>query len=168
MSNDGISDAKSQAIIVSQNPDPLRAKYFSVVSPEEDRYQFEAAVEAFRQAGMPFSIIANAGEEKGYDVKKGEIDVALLQDSGVISAQSGLEQKEDSLVAFQKRGEVVDQDRLLASSEQSQSLIPISQALTTGQDNKIIEVIEGIAIFKDRQKTIDTDTTTPLIEDEAA
>lgn len=105
MSN--ITTQQSNNLTVQNNPAPLRAKYFSVVSPEEDRYQFEAAVEAFRQAGMPFSVIANVGEEKGYKVKKGEIDIALLQDSGVIAAQSGLEQKEDTTVAFQKRGEVV-------------------------------------------------------------
>jgi hypothetical protein len=151
-----ITDPKTGAVVVQNNPTPLHAKYFSVVSPDEDRYQFEKAVEAFRQAGMPFSIIANVGEEKGYDVKRGEVDANFFQNPENLASQSGLEQKEDALIAFQKRGEVVsNQDHLLASSEQSASLVPISQALTTPQADKIIEVIEGIAILKDEQLAID-------------
>jgi hypothetical protein len=143
---------KSQAndLTLASNPSPLRAKYFSVVSPEEDRYQFEKAVEAFRQAGMPFSIIANVGEELGYQVERGEVEAALLENAQIISAQSGAEKKEDMMLAFQKRGEVVDEDRLLASAESSQALVPVSQALMAPQNSKVIEVIEGIAIYKEQ------------------
>jgi len=88
----------------SSNSALIRAKSFKVNSPTHNFAQYINTIKAYALAGMPFEHIANAGDDLGDMVERGEIDAPIQEGWG------------------EKVGETIEPDPITANSQQEQKL----------------------------------------------
>lgn len=131
----------------AQDVSTTRAKSFKIKTSIRDYAQYANTIKAYAQAGMPFEHIANAGEQLGDIVEKGELDASLAL--GWQGKAGEIAEDEGRIIAWQSRGEKVPLNNQLSSAPTGSSeLITISNTLTTVglKSEKTIEVVEGINV----------------------
>lgn len=140
--------------IPSSPQNPTRVNYYKIISPPQDFGQYNRTLKAYLKAGMPLEHIANAGEQIGDPVEKGQVDAPILPSQKAAEIREGTGQ----VMAWQNRGEVVTLRPQLGTSEglTGTELIITTQELASNQvgQNQSIEVIEGIAIDTAPQELI--------------
>jgi hypothetical protein len=138
---------------------PILAKHFKIHAKEEDYQQFLRTTQAFLEAGLPFEIIAKAGEFLGSKVEKGEIDAALLETENELQAIGQLKEADQKAIAWQNRGETISDTRQLSDPNLSGKEIVLvsSQLSTTQPGNNIRSVLEVIAIVKEKRLAVESD-----------
>lgn len=133
-------------------PSRIRAKSFRVNSGKQNYAQYVSTVKAYVLAGMPFEHIANAGEQLGDEVERGELD-APLQEGWEAKVGETVED-ESKILSWQNRGEVISVTRQIASPNPvtGQEVVQSTRDLATGQNHQQnLNVLEGIAVFNNPQ-----------------
>lgn len=131
---------------------PTRAKSFKIKSATHNFAQYVRTVKAYALAGLPLVHIANAGEEIGDLVERGEIDASLLESSQ--SKAGEIKEDENKILAWQNRGEKISIVNQLPSAQplKETEIVPISNTVTMPQANppQTANVLEGIAVFNNQ------------------
>lgn len=148
-------NSPSMQVISSDNPSSAtRAKSFKVRTSVRDYNQYVNTIKAYAQAGLPFEHIANAGEQIGDGVEKGELDAAVAQ--GWQGKAGEIAEDQGKIMAWQSRGERVPLNNQLSSASSGGSeLITISNEISTVEpkSEKTIEVVEGINVVNQQPQS---------------
>lgn len=147
----------------SNTPEPTfrqqrlsRAKFFKIKASTGNYGQYATTIKAYASAGMPFEHIANAGEQLGDPVERGEID-------GPIPVQDGFQQKvgevaedESKILAWQNRGDKISVIPQLVSPStlNGSGLVTTTQNPATNlssEGKQTLDVVEGINVIKQPQ-----------------
>ncbi len=127
----------------------IRAKSFKISSAMGNFAQYVRTVKAYALAGLPLVHIANAGEEIGDLVERGEIDASVLENSQ--SKAGEIAEDENKILAWQNRGEKIYIMNQLPSAQplKETEIVPVTNNLVTAnpKQEQTLNVVEGIAVF---------------------
>ena len=140
-----------QKEVVVREVAPVRAKHYKVTlnAPSTDRPQILETIKAYIAAGMPLGHIANATEDLGYQVERGQTDAPLKP---LTEKRAEIIENKSQIIAWHDRGEVVPlANRLSATPGSGQELEVSAQSLVVAAagDEEVIEIIEGIAVVSE-------------------
>lgn len=123
----------------------VRAKSFKVKTTNLDYSQYVNTIKAYALAGMPFEHIANAGDHLGDIVERLELDAPIQQSWKTTVGE--IAEKEDQIMAWQTRGEVVSVSHQLSDpSVTGLEIVVQSTEVVIPENEQKIDVVEGIAV----------------------
>lgn len=145
-----------------------RAKSYQIgIDPSSPNYeQYVRVVKAYAAAGMTFADIANAADELGDQVVRGETDAPIKD--GRQRKIGEIVEDEDRILAWQDRGEKISitapqAPQLTAASSMSLKSATVSQVpATRNLGDKKIGVIEGIDVRSPNYNSISTPSNEQL------
>lgn len=137
-----------------------RAKSFQIRASQTNYDQIATTIKAYAVAGMPFEHIANAGEEIGEVVERGEIDASIKD--GWQDKKGEIAEDRGKILAWQSRGERISVIAQISSPLNNKDLAPYTENSVTNlyTQPQTIDVIEGISAVTTNQPSL-SDKTTP-------
>lgn len=163
-----VTDKAARLATTQPNSALARAKSYDIgLNPNSPNYQqYVTTVNAYVKAEMPFVHIANAGDELGDKVIRGEVDAPIKL--GLENKVSEVVENEGRTIAWQNRGEVLSLTPQIAttSSFGGTEIVQTTQNLVQNQSTGThsINVIEGISVSQAQQPSL-TEATTNNITD---
>ncbi len=131
-----------------RTPNLSRAKFFKIKASLPNYGQYATTINAYASAGMPFEHIANAGEQLGDPVERGEIDAPLQMPNSPLKKMGEVIEEQNQISAWQDIGQISVIPQIASPNNISGSeLVTTTSTVNTNQNlgEQTLNVVEGIS-----------------------